>query len=143
DLDDTINIETHELLENDQPDLFLLNGLEKSIYQSDLESCNSIGNESNDNFDSEMPIQRIDSITTPYFDAQKTAGTDGVNSEHLYSASANEIDEKKPELKDLPNHLEYTYLHGIREMQGSNCLEDVGHQGNKSIILHTQDLNGG
>ncbi|GJY03911.1 DNA-directed DNA polymerase [Tanacetum coccineum] len=112
DLDDTINIETHELLENDQSDSFLLNGLEKSIYQSDLESCNSIGNESNDNFDSEMPIQRIDSVTTPYFDAQKTAGTDGVNSEHLYSASANEIDEKKPELKDLPNHLEYAYLHG-------------------------------
>ncbi|GJR86840.1 reverse transcriptase domain-containing protein [Tanacetum coccineum] len=59
-----------------------------------------------------MPIQRIDSVNTPYFDAQKTAGTDGVNSEHLYSASANEIDEKKPELKYLPNHLEYAYLHG-------------------------------
>ncbi|GJT69083.1 reverse transcriptase domain-containing protein [Tanacetum coccineum] len=26
--------------------------------------------------------------------------------------SANEIDEKKPELKDLPSHLEYAYLHG-------------------------------
>ncbi|GJZ06963.1 reverse transcriptase domain-containing protein [Tanacetum coccineum] len=26
--------------------------------------------------------------------------------------SANEIDEKKPELKDLPHHLEYAYLHG-------------------------------
>ncbi|GKF10315.1 hypothetical protein Tco_0048241, partial [Tanacetum coccineum] len=35
-----------------------------------------------------------------------------IEREHLYSASANEIDEKKPELKDLPNHLEYTYLHG-------------------------------
>nr|GEW44701.1 DNA-directed DNA polymerase [Tanacetum cinerariifolium] len=35
-------------------------------------------------------------------------GTD----EHLYSSSANEIDEKKPELKDLANHLEYAYLHG-------------------------------
>ncbi|GJX90201.1 reverse transcriptase domain-containing protein [Tanacetum coccineum] len=32
--------------------------------------------------------------------------------EHLYSASANEIDEKKLELKDLPNHSEYAYLHG-------------------------------
>nr|GFB09635.1 putative reverse transcriptase domain-containing protein [Tanacetum cinerariifolium] len=31
--------------------------------------------------------------------------------EHLYSANANEIDEKKHELKDLPNHLEYTYLY--------------------------------
>ncbi|GKA82050.1 hypothetical protein Tco_0788798 [Tanacetum coccineum] len=26
--------------------------------------------------------------------------------------SANEIDEKKPELKNLPQHLEYAYLHG-------------------------------
>ncbi|GJW45181.1 hypothetical protein Tco_0073980 [Tanacetum coccineum] len=33
-------------------------------------------------------------------------------SEHLYSASAVEIDEKKPELKDLPSHLEYAYLKG-------------------------------
>ncbi|GKD94642.1 hypothetical protein Tco_1374479 [Tanacetum coccineum] len=31
---------------------------------------------------------------------------------HLYSVSANDIDEKKPELKDLPSHLEYTYLKG-------------------------------
>nr|GFA02262.1 putative reverse transcriptase domain-containing protein [Tanacetum cinerariifolium] len=31
--------------------------------------------------------------------------------EHLYLANANEINEKKPELKDLPNHLEYAYLH--------------------------------
>ncbi|GJX53846.1 reverse transcriptase domain-containing protein [Tanacetum coccineum] len=32
--------------------------------------------------------------------------------EHLYLASANEIDEKRPELKSLPNHLEYAYLQG-------------------------------
>ncbi|GKD32965.1 putative nucleotidyltransferase, ribonuclease H [Tanacetum coccineum] len=32
--------------------------------------------------------------------------------EHLYSASAIEIDEKRPELKDLPSHLEYAYLKG-------------------------------
>ncbi|GKF81127.1 hypothetical protein Tco_0239729 [Tanacetum coccineum] len=31
---------------------------------------------------------------------------------HLYSACDNEIDEKKPELEDLPSHLEYAYLHG-------------------------------
>ncbi|GJZ05527.1 DNA-directed DNA polymerase [Tanacetum coccineum] len=43
DLDDTINIETQQLLENDQLDPFLNKGLEKSINQSDLESCNSIG----------------------------------------------------------------------------------------------------
>ncbi|GKC94060.1 reverse transcriptase domain-containing protein, partial [Tanacetum coccineum] len=40
------------------------------------------------------------------------ARTNGVKSEHLYSANANKIDEKKPELKDLPHHLEYAYLHG-------------------------------
>ncbi|GJY02644.1 hypothetical protein Tco_0360796 [Tanacetum coccineum] len=34
-----------------------------------------------------------------------------ISNEHLYSASANEIDEKNPELKDLPSHLEYAYLH--------------------------------
>ncbi|GJY91729.1 reverse transcriptase domain-containing protein [Tanacetum coccineum] len=33
-------------------------------------------------------------------------------SEHLYPASAIEIDKKKPELKDLPSHLEYAYLKG-------------------------------
>ncbi|GJS17832.1 DNA-directed DNA polymerase [Tanacetum coccineum] len=32
--------------------------------------------------------------------------------EQLYSASANEIDEKKLELKNLPQQLEYAYLHG-------------------------------
>ncbi|GJY58115.1 reverse transcriptase domain-containing protein, partial [Tanacetum coccineum] len=31
----------------------------------------------------------------------------------LCSASANEIDEKKPELEDLPPQLEYAYLHGF------------------------------
>ncbi|GJU57154.1 reverse transcriptase domain-containing protein [Tanacetum coccineum] len=43
---------------------------------------------------------------------EETARPDGVKSEHLYSASTNEIDEKKPELKILPCHLEYAYLHG-------------------------------
>ncbi|GKB04000.1 reverse transcriptase domain-containing protein [Tanacetum coccineum] len=113
-LDNTINIETQELLGSDQSDSFLLKGLEKSIYQSDLESYNSIRNESNDNSDVGIPIRRIDPVNTPYSEAQKTARTDGVNSEHLYAASANEIAEKKPELKDLLNHLEYAYLHGIK-----------------------------
>nr|GEV74206.1 reverse transcriptase domain-containing protein [Tanacetum cinerariifolium] len=39
-------------------------------------------------------------------------GTHTIKNKHLYSASANEIDEKKPDLKDLPSLLEYTYLHG-------------------------------
>nr|GEV60947.1 hypothetical protein [Tanacetum cinerariifolium] len=64
DLDDTINMETHELLENDQ-----------LIRPREL-----------------------------------------VKNEHLYSASANEIDETKPELKDLPSYLEYEYLHGHKSV---------------------------
>ncbi|GJV21549.1 reverse transcriptase domain-containing protein [Tanacetum coccineum] len=42
---------------------------------------------------------------------QEIEGAKNVSNEHLYSASANEIDEKKPELKDLSSHLEYTYLY--------------------------------
>ncbi|GJV40413.1 DNA-directed DNA polymerase [Tanacetum coccineum] len=41
-----------------------------------------------------------------------TTNGDDVKSEHRYSASANEIDEEKLELKNLPQHLEYAYLHG-------------------------------
>nr|GEX84525.1 hypothetical protein [Tanacetum cinerariifolium] len=109
-IDDTINIETQEFLRNDQFDSFLLKGLEKSINQSDLESCNSIGDESDDDSDLGTPIRRIDPVKTPYLEAQEMVETDGVKSEHLYSASANEIDKKKHD--DLPRHLEYAYLHG-------------------------------
>nr|GEW21297.1 reverse transcriptase domain-containing protein [Tanacetum cinerariifolium] len=112
DLDDTVNMETQELLANYKFDLFLLKGLEKSINQSDLESCESLGNKFDDAFGLEKPIRHIDSINTLYSVAQETARRDGIKSEHLYSASANEIDEKKPELKILPRHLEYVYLHG-------------------------------
>ncbi|GKD13062.1 reverse transcriptase domain-containing protein [Tanacetum coccineum] len=62
--------------------------------------------------DLENSIQRIDSANTPYPVTQGTTNGDDVKSEHLYSVSANEIDEKKPELKNLPQHLEYAYLHG-------------------------------
>nr|GEV49220.1 hypothetical protein [Tanacetum cinerariifolium] len=74
----------------------------------------NLGNKSGENSDIRMRIRRIESINTPYSEAHKTTGTDEVNSEHLYSASANEIDEKKPELKDLPHHFEYAYLHGSK-----------------------------
>ncbi|GKB29511.1 hypothetical protein Tco_0868912 [Tanacetum coccineum] len=59
-------------------------GLEKSINQSDLESCDYIEDKSGNDSDLGTPIW----------------------------PSANEIDEKKPELKDLLHHLEYAYLHG-------------------------------
>ncbi|GJV80825.1 reverse transcriptase domain-containing protein [Tanacetum coccineum] len=41
-------------------------------------------------------------------------GDEETKNEQLCSASANEIEEKKPELKDLPSHLEYAYLNGDR-----------------------------
>ncbi|GKB96587.1 reverse transcriptase domain-containing protein [Tanacetum coccineum] len=81
DLDDTINIETQEL---DQFD---------------------------NNYDVDLSIWRIDLVNALYSEAQETEGTDRVKNKHLYSASANEIDEKKPEPEDLPSHLEYAYLH--------------------------------
>ncbi|GKD82909.1 hypothetical protein Tco_1349748, partial [Tanacetum coccineum] len=84
-----------------------LRGLEKSIDQSDLESCKSV----NDS-DSEVPIRLFDSVNMPYPVAQETTKPDQVKSEHLYSASANEIDEKKPGLNFFPQHLEYAYMHG-------------------------------
>ncbi|GKE61454.1 reverse transcriptase domain-containing protein, partial [Tanacetum coccineum] len=83
DLDDTINEEAQELQANEEPNSFLSRGLEKSIDQSDLECF-----------------------------TQGTTNGNDVKSEHLYSASANEIDEKKAGLKNLPQYLEYTYLNG-------------------------------
>nr|GEV48311.1 reverse transcriptase domain-containing protein [Tanacetum cinerariifolium] len=57
-------------------------------------------------------IRRIDPHNTMYSVKQEIVRSDEVKSEHLYSASTNEIDEKKPKLKDLPHHLEYIYLYG-------------------------------
>ncbi|GJW88149.1 reverse transcriptase domain-containing protein [Tanacetum coccineum] len=86
--------------------------MEKSIDQSDLESCESFECKALDDSDSGEPIWRIEFVNMSYPVAQKIAEPNKVKSEQLYSASANEIDEKKPELKNLPQHLEYAYLHG-------------------------------
>ncbi|GKE26158.1 hypothetical protein Tco_1441542 [Tanacetum coccineum] len=67
-----------------------------------------------------MSIRRINILNTPYSETQETKGIDRVKNEHLYSASTNEIDEKKPELKYLPSHLEYAYLHAHRILPYSN-----------------------
>ncbi|GJY19516.1 reverse transcriptase domain-containing protein [Tanacetum coccineum] len=72
DLDDTINAEAQELLENDKSDTFLLKGLEKSIDQSDIESCESFECKAVDNFDSEKSIRRIDYVNTPFPVARET-----------------------------------------------------------------------
>ncbi|GKC72858.1 hypothetical protein Tco_1118741 [Tanacetum coccineum] len=87
-------------------------GLQKSIDQSDLKCCESASNNGNNESDPENSIWRIDSANTSYPVTQGTTKRDDVKSEYLYSASANEINEKKPKLKNLPQHLEYAYLHG-------------------------------
>ncbi|GJR23647.1 DNA-directed DNA polymerase [Tanacetum coccineum] len=112
DLDDTINAKAQKLLANEEPDSFISRGLEKSIDQSDLEGCESGEHKTDNDSDSDKTIRCISSINTPYPVAQETTKPVKVEREHLYSASANEIDEKKPGLKDLPHHLEYAYLHG-------------------------------
>ncbi|GJV38061.1 reverse transcriptase domain-containing protein [Tanacetum coccineum] len=66
----------------------------------------------NNESDPENSIRRLDSANTSYPVTQGTTKRDDVKSEHLYSASANKINEKKPELKNLPQPLEYAYLHG-------------------------------
>ncbi|GKE71907.1 hypothetical protein Tco_1529979, partial [Tanacetum coccineum] len=87
--------------------------LEKSIDQSDLEECEPVECKTDNDSDSDEPIRHIACINTSYPVVQETTKPVEVEREHLYLASANEINEKKPELKDLPHHLEYAYLHAI------------------------------
>ncbi|GJX87595.1 putative nucleotidyltransferase, ribonuclease H [Tanacetum coccineum] len=56
--------------------------------------------------------ERIEQKDTAYSLSMKTYASGKTRNEHLCSTSANEIDEKKPELKDLPSHLKYAYLKG-------------------------------
>ncbi|GKF15239.1 reverse transcriptase domain-containing protein [Tanacetum coccineum] len=63
-------------------------------------------------------------ITLRVRDDERTLNGDNVKSEHLYSVSANEIDERKSELKNLPQHLEYTYLHGDKSFPISSELSE-------------------
>ncbi|GJS85588.1 retrovirus-related pol polyprotein from transposon TNT 1-94 [Tanacetum coccineum] len=79
------------------------------INQTDLENCNFMVSEFLIDYDVEIAIRRIDSVDMEYLEEQKR---ERVKSEHLYFVGANEINEKKPELKDLPSHLEYAYIHG-------------------------------
>ncbi|GJR99370.1 reverse transcriptase domain-containing protein [Tanacetum coccineum] len=91
DLDTTIHLKTQELLEDDQLDLFLINNLEGCDDQSDLESCGKVVGDSK----SETSIRRIERVNTPYSESRETQGPERTQKEHLYSASANEIDKKK------------------------------------------------
>ncbi|GJS29666.1 hypothetical protein Tco_0490286 [Tanacetum coccineum] len=105
DLDETINKEAQEVLTNKEPGSFLSRGRKKSINQSDLECCEPTSSNEKNGSDSENSIRRINSVNTPYPVTYGTTNGDNVKCEHLYSGSANEIDEKKPELKNLPQHL--------------------------------------
>ncbi|GJU69232.1 hypothetical protein Tco_1255491 [Tanacetum coccineum] len=96
-LDTVVQSAAQELLENNHRNKNLKDG----INRPDSENCGS---------NSETPIRHIDHINTPY--SQETHKQEGTQNEHLYSAIAIEIDEKRPELKDLPSHLEYAYLKG-------------------------------
>nr|GEW90455.1 hypothetical protein [Tanacetum cinerariifolium] len=87
-------------------------GLEKSIDHSYLESFESFECKVVDDSDSGEPIRRIHSINTSYPVAWETVEPNKAESNHPYLVSTNMIDEKKPELKFLPHHLEYVYLHG-------------------------------
>ncbi|GJT73468.1 reverse transcriptase domain-containing protein [Tanacetum coccineum] len=80
--------------------------IDESIDLSDLESCGK----DDDRVESKTPIRCIEEVNTPY--SRETKRTDKAQNEHLYSASANKIDEKRPVLKDLPSYLEYAYLKG-------------------------------
>nr|GEZ16300.1 transposon Ty3-I Gag-Pol polyprotein [Tanacetum cinerariifolium] len=71
-IDDLNDSETLELLENDRSDSFLLKGLEKSIGQSDLESCESLENKSDNESDLGIPIRRFFHISV---DQEKTTFT--------------------------------------------------------------------
>ncbi|GJR37634.1 DNA-directed DNA polymerase [Tanacetum coccineum] len=100
DLDNTIITEAQELL-------------------SDLEGCEPIECKTDNDSGSDEPIRRITSINTPYPVVQGLVKPIKVEREHLYSASSNDIDEKKPELKDLLHHLEYAYLRVLEKRKGA------------------------
>nr|GEW38391.1 DNA-directed DNA polymerase [Tanacetum cinerariifolium] len=107
-LDTTVHSKTQELLEYDQLDSFLVNNLEKSIDLSDLGSCGK----DDDGSESKTLVRHIEHVNTSYSESQETNGPDKTQNEHLYSASPNKIDKKRPDLKDLPSHVEYAYLKG-------------------------------
>nr|GFA32529.1 reverse transcriptase domain-containing protein [Tanacetum cinerariifolium] len=109
--DETINKETQVLLENEQLGSFLVNNVEKTITQMDQENFNYVIEGFVDVTEAKQPIHHIDVINTGYSVGQKVKDRKNMSNEHLYSASANEIDLKRPELKDLPSHLEYAFLH--------------------------------
>ncbi|GJV54599.1 reverse transcriptase domain-containing protein [Tanacetum coccineum] len=66
---------------------------------ANLENYSSIIDNFINDSDIDVAIRRFDSVDTAYSEEQKTVGADTIKNEHLYSATTNEIDEKKPKLK--------------------------------------------
>nr|GEU39319.1 reverse transcriptase domain-containing protein [Tanacetum cinerariifolium] len=100
-----------------------INKNEPPRFKQDVqEKPHDVGYEFDDSFDIVLSIRRIDPVNTPYFEAQEIDGTDRIKNKHLYLATANEIDEKKPWLEDFPSHLEYAYLHGLEKHKGAENL---------------------
>nr|GEU91817.1 hypothetical protein [Tanacetum cinerariifolium] len=76
DLVDAINTEDQEILANDMSALFLLKGLEKSIDQSELESCESFECKAIDDSDLGELIRRIEYIKHKAYCALKQSNMD-------------------------------------------------------------------
>ncbi|GJT60683.1 reverse transcriptase domain-containing protein [Tanacetum coccineum] len=110
------------------------------IDHTDLENCNSIVNEFIDDSSIDRAMWCINVVDTAYSERQETEEADMIKSEHLYSASANKIDEKKPGLKNLPSHLEYTYLHGliypISDSSWVSPIHVVPKKGGLTVVLN-------
>nr|GEW70559.1 hypothetical protein [Tanacetum cinerariifolium] len=69
-----------------------------------------------------MSIRHIDPVNTPYSKEQDTNGTYRVKNKHIYSASANEIDEKKPELEKISEEEENSLLQVLEKLKEAEDL---------------------
>ncbi|GJY90080.1 reverse transcriptase domain-containing protein, partial [Tanacetum coccineum] len=98
-LDDVVANGIRDLLENSQVDSFLVKGLECKV--NDVYSLHP---------ESEDMIWRMETLNMAYQGRQQ----DEFKREQLYTASANEIDEMKPELKNLPSYLDHSIHFGER-----------------------------
>ncbi|GKC02548.1 RNA-directed DNA polymerase, eukaryota, reverse transcriptase zinc-binding domain protein, partial [Tanacetum coccineum] len=64
-----------------------------------------------------------------------------IRNKRLYSDNASEIDEKKPELKNLPSHLEYAYLHDNESLPVIISSKLSGRE--KKLLLHVLEKHKG
>ncbi|GJS22497.1 reverse transcriptase domain-containing protein [Tanacetum coccineum] len=102
-----IRVRDEEILEDNHSDSF--EGLGETTNQIKSEKSKQ-GNFNNHSAEKDT-IQCIDYTDMAYSVEQKTDQTKIIKDGDICSASVNKINEKKPELKDLPSHLEYAYLH--------------------------------